>query len=266
MAAQKKQTMTREQAFELYDDLQKSLNEILKKNPPGAPPPKNTQKNARIAQPKRPNVIRDEAIPAAELVSRTLNTSRTPTVTYIIFLAIAMKITLSVLEMSGILTATPVEAAVTNSPTVQDTTKPRVAGEPFSREEVQILTSLDTRRAELEERRARLDTREQELNQRDNEFVTKVAQLKELTGKLKSDREQSEKRQNVQLEQLANVYNAMNPNEAAQLLEQLDSQIALSLVEHMSEKRIGQILPLMSPARALSITRMLSGKVSANEQ
>ena len=259
MAAQQKKTMTREQAFELYDDLQKSLNEILRKNPPGAPPPKN----ARAAQPKRPAAPRPEDIATPEMFAKPQRNMRTPTVTYIIFLAIAMKLTLSVLEMTGALAAAPVEAAVTNKPS--ESTQPREAGEPFSREEVQILTSLDTRRAELEERRVRLDAREQELNQRDSEFVTKVAQLKELTNKLKDNREQSEKKQNVQLDQLANVYNAMNPNEAAQLLEQLDSQIALSLVEHMSEKRIGQILPLMSPARALSITRMLSGKATANE-
>ena len=262
MAAQQKKTMTREQAFELYDDLQKSLNEILRKNPPGAAPPKN----ARPAQPKRAAMPRDEAIPAAEMMIKPKAHVRTPTVTYIIFLAIAMKVTLSLLEMTGALSAAPVEAAsVSNPANSSESTKPRVAGEPFSREEVQILTALDARRAELEERRVRLDAREQELNQRDSEFVSKVAQLKELTNKLKGDREQTEKRQNAQLEQLANVYNAMNPNEAAQLLEQLDSQIALSLVEHMSEKRIGQILPLMSPARALAITRMLSGKASASE-
>ena len=261
MTAQKKKTMTREQAFELYDDLQKSLNEILRKNPPGAPPPKNS----RSAQPKRVSALRAEEAADAAILAQIKPQKSTPTVTYVIFLAIAMKATLSLLEMTGVLAAAPVEAAITPTTTTTESTKPRTAGEPFSREEVQILTSLDTRRAELEERRARLDAREQELNQRDSEFVTKVAQLKELTGKLKGDREQAEKRQNTQLDQLANVYNAMNPNEAAQLLEQLDSQIALSLVEHMSEKRIGQILPLMSPARALAITRMLSGKATASE-
>ena len=45
-------------------------------------------------------------------------------------------------------------------------------------------------------------------------------------------------------------------------MEQLDVTIALSLIERMPEKRIGQILALMSPERALSITRMLSGKAS----
>ncbi len=52
----------------------------------------------------------------------------------------------------------------------------------------------------------------------------------------------------------------MNPKEASLLIEQLDITIALGLLERMPEKRIGQILSLMSPDRALTITRMLSGR------
>jgi flagellar motility protein MotE (MotC chaperone) len=43
-------------------------------------------------------------------------------------------------------------------------------------------------------------------------------------------------------------------------MEQLDVQIALSLIERMPEKKIGQILALMSKERALTLTKMLSGK------
>jgi flagellar motility protein MotE (MotC chaperone) len=47
---------------------------------------------------------------------------------------------------------------------------------------------------------------------------------------------------------------------AVQLIEQLDVAIALSLIERMPEKGIGQILALKSPGRAPLITRMLSNK------
>ena len=57
---------------------------------------------------------------------------------------------------------------------------------------------------------------------------------------------------------LANVYGSMNPQEAATLIEKLDSQIALGLITRMPEKRIGQILALMSPEKALTMTKMLS--------
>jgi flagellar motility protein MotE (MotC chaperone) len=54
----------------------------------------------------------------------------------------------------------------------------------------------------------------------------------------------------------------MNPPEAAHLLEQLDVQVALSLIERMPEKRIGQILSLMNAQRALELTNLLSTRAA----
>ena len=54
----------------------------------------------------------------------------------------------------------------------------------------------------------------------------------------------------------------MNPQEAAQLIEQLDVTIALGLIEKMPEKRIGQILATMKPEKALALTKLLSGKAN----
>ena len=88
----------------------------------------------------------------------------------------------------------------------------------------------------------------------------RLTQLRELADSLKNDRDKSEKKRSVQLDQLANVYSAMDPKEAAGLIEQLDVTIALELVSGMPEKRIGQILATMNSEKALAITRMLSGK------
>jgi flagellar motility protein MotE (MotC chaperone) len=131
----------------------------------------------------------------------------------------------------------------------------------FSKDEIKVLTALDSRRAELEDRSRRLDDREQDILRRDKEFATRMTQLRELTERLSSEREKDDKKRNGQLEQLANVYGSMNPPEAAALIEQLDVTIALSLLERMPEKRIGQILALMSKERALAITKLLSGRI-----
>ena len=87
-----------------------------------------------------------------------------------------------------------------------------------------------------------------------------ITELKEVTERLKIEREKGEKQRNVQLDQLANVYGSMNPPEAAHLLEQLDINIAHSLIQRMPEKRIGQILALMNAERALELTNRLSSK------
>ena len=158
------------------------------------------------------------------------------------------KIALSAIEASGIGTVEPAEAAIASAP----------RGPQWSKEEVKVLTALDARRVELEERASRLEQREMEATTRDRDLALRLTELKELSERLKSERDKSNQQQNTQLDQLANVYGSMNPPEAAHLLEQLDIQVALSLVERLPEKRMGQILALMNAQRALELTNLLS--------
>lgn len=160
----------------------------------------------------------------------------------------SIKIGLSALVASGFGAVEPAQAVVA----------PRPVGPQWSKQEVEVLKGLDARRIELEERRKRLEKREEDFALQERELVVRLSELKELTERLKLDREKSDKQRNTQLEQLANVYGSMNPPEAAHLLEQLDIQVALSLIERMPEKRIGQILSLMNASRALELTNLLS--------
>jgi flagellar motility protein MotE (MotC chaperone) len=159
-----------------------------------------------------------------------------------------IKIGLSALVASGFGTVEPAQAVVA----------PRPVGIQWSKQEVEVLKGLDARRVELEERRKRVEKREEEFALQERELVVRLSELKELTERLKLDREKGDKQRNTQLDQLANVYGSMNPPEAAHLLEQLDIQVALSLIERMPEKRIGQILSLMNASRALELTNLLS--------
>ncbi len=260
MAEMKKEKkMTREEAMELYKDLQRSMAQVMK-NTAGMTDPNMEPKRAaskmttKMAIPKNSTDKNSRSEFSSnigmELPRRNLTKSsnyRLAAVT-IGFCAV-IKIVLSGLDASGVLSVEPAQAAVA----------PKVVTQ-FTNQEVEILKSLDSRRAELEERKVLIEEKEKELEGRDREFLTKLTELRELSTRLKNDRERNEKKQNTQLEQLANVYNAMNPVEAAKLLEQLDVTIAMSLLERMPEKRLGQILPLMSPNRALTITQMLSGR------
>lgn len=160
-----------------------------------------------------------------------------------------IKIGLSAVVASGLAPVEPAQAVVV---------APRPVGPQWSKQEVEVLKGLDARRVELEERGQRLEKREQEFALQERELVVRLTELKDLTERLKLEREKSDKKKNTQLDQLANVYGSMNPPEAAHLLEQLDIHVALSLVERMPEKRIGQILSLMEASRALELTNLLS--------
>ena len=279
MAAKKPNKLNREEATELYRDLRKAMSSIEQKKsttPKGGDDMKDIAKS--IAQSISKSMSKDKGKPVAPSVKsfaaaetedaitrmqidNTLErpgSGRLAAVVAVIVFAL-FKVSIGVSEHFGVITVEPVQASVQG---MNPQTRRSFVGvsSGFSKEENRILTSLDARRAELEERSRKLDEKEMDMSRRDKEFVTKLAQLRDLTDSLKIDREKSEKKRNTQLEQLANVYGSMAPVEAAGLLEQLDISIALSLIEHMPEKRVGQILALMSPERALSMTRMLSGR------
>jgi flagellar motility protein MotE (MotC chaperone) len=167
--------------------------------------------------------------------------------TVLAFLGCA-KVTLAVLEVTGVNRVEEASATIARIP----------AGPRWTKEEAKILTALDARRVELEERGARLEKREGEFGAKERELAIRLTELKELSEKLKIEREKGDKQRNTQLDQLSNVYGSMNPPEAAHLLEQLDIQVALSLVERMPEKRMAQILSLMNAQRALELTNLLT--------
>ena len=259
MATQRKPTMTREQAEELYKDLHKAMSTMMEQKKGLG---KDAAKGASIG-PKPQISAAAKAASAAKAyglpsTARTNRASAIPgnrghhgAIALVLVFAV-VKIGLSALEASGFATASSAQA------TMQ--IMPQVAAPAFDRDEMKILTSLDSRRAELEDRNKRLDSRQEDLDKRDKEFVTKLTQLREMTDKLSAEREKTDKKSDNQHEQLANVYGSMNPSEAAQLIDQLDITIAMALVQRMPEKRLGQILAVMNKERALAITKMLSGR------
>ncbi|MEY4699915.1 MAG: hypothetical protein RL326_102 [Pseudomonadota bacterium] len=257
--------LTREQANELYDNLQKTMTTMFTK--------KSQKTSEPTAQVSAKAITADAAAKAASKAaySKTGSASKSAqssmsargvtarvgkgringnaaAVVCLTFFCCA-KVGLSALEATGVGRIEPVEAAVM---------RPLPKGPQWSKEEVKILTALDSRRVELEERGARIEQRESDFVAKERELALRLTELKELSDKLRMEREKGDKQRGTQLEQLANVYGSMNPPEAAHLLEQLDIQVSLSLIERMPEKRIGQILALMNPQRALELTNMLS--------
>ncbi|MCB0333170.1 MAG: hypothetical protein KDD55_06695 [Bdellovibrionales bacterium] len=274
----KKNSLSREDAQELYRDLQKTMKSMKKpKKSSGLPGDVAKQMASAIRQAmakddaaKGSTAQREMASPMSEegdslhggmsafMMGRESGAlpqgaGRLTAISFVIFFALA-KLTFSAFEYSGVLS---VEDASASMPMRVRPTSLHQTN--YSKEEIRILTALDARREELQERSRKLDLREEDVSRKDREFAARLTELRDLTEKLKIARERNEKQRNNQIEQLSNVYGSMNPTEAAELIEQLDVTIALKLLERMPEKRIGQILSLMSPDRALTITRMLSG-------
>jgi flagellar motility protein MotE (MotC chaperone) len=243
--------MTKEQAHVMYDNLHKAMEEMLQQRAKSsqakasATPPSSNGKAAEAIKSDRRTSLKAPA-PRPQGRSRR-GDGQAIALILVAFLGCA-KIGLSAIEASGIVKVEEARAVVVQAP----------SGPRWSKEEAKVLTSLDARRVDLEERSARIEKREDEFAVRERELAVRLTELKDLTERLKLEREKGDKQRNTQLDQLANVYGSMNPPEAAQLLQQLDIQVCLSLIERMPEKRMAQILSLMNPQRALELTNLLS--------
>lgn len=124
--------------------------------------------------------------------------------------------------------------------------------------ERELLMQLDARRVELDRRRENLDKHEQELKEQEKLVGEKISELRGLTAKLAEFRKDKERKSSARVDQLTNVYSAMEPKEAADLIGKLDNEIALHLLERLPEKRMGQIFGFMDKGRAVELTKLLS--------
>ena len=163
-----------------------------------------------------------------------------------------MNATFSTLDAVGVLRP---DSALVTAPVLQN--RPT---SPYDRAEREILLNLDARRATLEEQRKKLDDRESDLQRKERELVARVTEIRELTRGVEERRDERDRKQTQQVEQLARVYSNMSPEEAASLIGQLEITIAHELLSKMSEKRVGQILSLMEREKALLLTRMMTGQ------
>jgi flagellar motility protein MotE (MotC chaperone) len=139
-----------------------------------------------------------------------------------------------------------------SEPKIQEQFKSRGSSER------ELVADLDARRVELEKRKEGLDRREEELKAQADALTERLAELRGLTARLGEVRKTEDSRKQSKFDQLANVYTAMAPNEAATLLSRLEPSITIDLLERMPEKRIGQILGLMDRERAVELTRLLT--------
>jgi flagellar motility protein MotE (MotC chaperone) len=282
--AAKKGSMTREEAEKLYDNLRSAMGQMLRNNPEpgddaalallerGKPIVKAQQKtSAQVNYSQQKSTTQSsnaytnigQSVPLSTAAShigagnkkKYLKERKDHSIIYGASLVISFaSVRVLLLIVEAFTSSTPLQATV-ETPTAQQQV---VMQQKREKEEIALLQQLDSRRAELEERRKRLDAREEEMALRDREFAAKLTQIRDLTAKLRSERIQDDKKSEAKIEQLANVYGSMNPPEAASLIEQLDIVTAHNLIKKMPEKRIGQILALMSKERALQLTNMLS--------
>ena len=114
---------------------------------------------------------------------------------------------------------------------------------------------LQKERERIQEQNARLDILQREIEEQRNSLQQKRNELDELVNKsseLNQDR----------IRELARLYGAMKPAEAAAIIETLDDQLALNIITSINDDRQkGRILAFLSKEKASRLSRKLGAPV-----
>jgi flagellar motility protein MotE (MotC chaperone) len=121
-----------------------------------------------------------------------------------------------------------------------------------------LLENLRARRLELDRPAEELAQRELLLGATERRRAERVNELRLLQAGLEGEVRARDEREEARIRQLARVYEAMRPRDAAAILDDLDMPILLQVIERMREAKASPVLAAMRPERARAATAELS--------
>lgn len=128
----------------------------------------------------------------------------------------------------------------------------------YSSEEVQLLQSLSKRREVLEKREHDLDQREKLLQAAEKKVDQKVSEMNKLRTEIETLLKKQGTMQDARLAQLVKIYENMKPKDAANIFNEMPTDVLLGIFDTMSERKIAPILAAMDTARAREISAMIA--------
>jgi flagellar motility protein MotE (MotC chaperone) len=158
--------------------------------------------------------------------------------------------------------ASPPAKTVAGVPVAPDAapSTPTTDAQSLNPSEIEVLQQLAQRRAALDQRAGDLDQREVLLQAAEKRIDDKIAKLQELQNSIASDVQKRSAEDDARIQSLVKIYEAMKPKDAAQIFEQLDMPVLLSVLQRMKELKTSPILAAMDPVKAKTITTALAAK------
>jgi flagellar motility protein MotE (MotC chaperone) len=130
-----------------------------------------------------------------------------------------------------------------------------------SSSQVDVLTSLAKRRAELDARERDVEMRENLIAAAEKRVDSKIADLKQLQSQIQTLLQQRDDAQQKQVDSLVKTYSSMKPKDAARIFDDLDEDVLLAVAAAMKPDVLGAIMSQMQPEAAQKLTVRLADKL-----
>jgi flagellar motility protein MotE (MotC chaperone) len=157
------------------------------------------------------------------------------------------------------------------APSFSQQNKPPAEKESVPEAKVRLLQELDRqideRRKELAREEESLSSLKRALDAAKQELLKEKEKLEELRGQVEADLGKRSKAGEDRLDQVAKVYAAMKPKEAASALEKMDEDMAVGILSKLPNRTVGKIFDLMNKDTVRKFTaRMQQGRGGTAER
>jgi len=128
--------------------------------------------------------------------------------------------------------------------------------------EMDVLTSLSRRRAELDARAKDLQTQQELMTAAEKRLDDKIAGLKALEARIQSLLGQRDAVEQKQIDALVKTYASMRPRDAARIFDLLSDDVLLEVASRMKPDVLGAIMAQMQPQSAQKLTVRLANRLT----
>jgi flagellar motility protein MotE (MotC chaperone) len=123
-----------------------------------------------------------------------------------------------------------------------------------------LLRQIQDEETRLAEKAMGLEEREKRLQIYSQELSDKISNLNMLRKKVETIHQQIKEYEDEKQQRLVKIYDAMEPENAAQRLEAMDDALGSWLLLRINVRKAGQILGALTPEKASRITKRLRGE------
>ena len=135
----------------------------------------------------------------------------------------------------------------------------------LSQSEIRLLQALSGRRKALDAREYALNQREALLKAAEQRILDKQSNLVAMRTEVKGLLGQLDEQEKTRISNLVKLYENMKPKEAAQILNDLELNVTLSVVQRMNVRKLAPVLAAMDADKARAVTRALASREKSPE-
>ena len=162
--------------------------------------------------------------------------------------------------------STTADQAVQSTAAVKPTAADDDDDTESSSAQVDVLTSLAKRRAELDARERDLDMRENLIAAAEKRVDGKIDSLKQLQSSIQGLLVQRDAAEQKQLDSLVKTYSSMKPKDAARIFDSLDETVSLAVAAQMKPDVLAPIIGAMQSEPAQKLTVRLANRLKVTKE